>query len=158
MAPNITPVVTRLLQNYKGARLNLKLPAEALADIGRSNPGRIGDALADLAGRHPNSTTNVVAEIGDQFVRTRATMKEADKVIGEISINGDASFVDVIRDFLLGGKKRFTVEKIDPKVAEKTLKVADKFKKITTETVAEKKFDTKNLDPRVLDKFQEFKG
>ena len=101
MAPvkQISEAVTHVFKALKGANLNLTLPSSALAEIGQRNSKNVfGQAVSNIASRYPKGITTITGEIGDQFVRANATMRNGEKVVGNFEFSGDAQIIDAIRD------------------------------------------------------------
>lgn len=150
----IAPAVTRLLKNYKGAKFTLELPSRALADIGQANSTNVfGQAVSNIAGKYPRAVTTLTGEIGDQFISASASMKNGEKVVGEMAFSGDARIVDAIRDALFWRKsRRLEVIKSKLEVCGKRLQTDDTFIKSLPDKF-EGKVDKKFLD-RVLEELK----
>lgn len=146
MANAITPVVRAVMKEFQGASVNLRLPSKAIESIAERNPSEVTRALKELAQRHPRAITEVSGEVGDTFVRASATMREGDKVVANIAAEGDASFLDMIRTFLLGGYKNLPVKKEAP--------VCEMLKRLDSDVVTKDVPPFKTLNTEIFDKIK----
>ena len=139
----ISGALTRLLKEYKGANLTLRLPSKALADIGKANSDNVfGQAVGNIASRYPNGVATITSEIGDQFVKAKATMQNGEDIVGNLEFRGDANILQAIRDAISWQKlKDFKPIKVCDEIQKKTLANPTKQIKNLSETKAFKNIE-----------------